>query len=93
MKVIAFLIAFPAAAGLFLLFPGIDIGVSGLFYRPGEGFFLAHWPPARALYDLVTIISWTVSLAFIGWLVARALGPLKRLHVRSSAMIYIALSL
>jgi lipid A 4'-phosphatase len=42
-----------AATALFLLVPGIDLAVSRLFYEPGHGFVLAHWPPAVILSDLV----------------------------------------
>lgn len=31
-------------------FPPIDLGVSGLFYRPGEGFFLGDRLPLRLIY-------------------------------------------
>ena len=61
-----------AACALFLLAPGIDLWASGLFYRPGQGFFLANLGVVRALYRAVP---WIVAaqivgiplLVFLGW--------------------------
>lgn len=60
---------------VFLLAPGIDLWVSGLFYRAGSGFPLADWGPAMALRSLV----WTGSelvivLALAGLVIAWAIG-------------------
>jgi len=55
--------AVTAAAALFLLAPGIDLWASGLFFRAGEGFFLANVGPVRALYRLVP---WIVGAQAIG---------------------------
>jgi len=44
-RIILFAAAFVVAMGALDLFPGIDLGVSGLFHRPGAGFYLAQWPP------------------------------------------------
>jgi lipid A 4'-phosphatase len=52
-----------AAVALFLLAPGIDLWVSGLFFRPGEGFFLANLGLVRALYRAVP---WIVTVQAIG---------------------------
>lgn len=93
MKPLLFIAAMAATGLLFYLAPEIDLGAAALFYREGERFFLKGWWPIRLIYDLVHVISATVALAFVLWLLARALGPLKRFHVRSSVMIYIALSL
>ncbi|HUE18815.1 MAG TPA: phosphatase PAP2 family protein [Stellaceae bacterium] len=41
---IVFTVAFVAAMGLLIVFPAIDLAASGLFYRPGDGFFLAQAP-------------------------------------------------
>jgi lipid A 4'-phosphatase len=42
--IVIFAAAFIATMGLLILFPAIDLATSGLFYRPGEGFFLAQSP-------------------------------------------------
>jgi len=93
MKPLLFLLAMAAAGLLFYLAPEIDLAAAALFYRDGERFFLKGWWPLDLIYDTVRVISWTVSLTFMFWLVARALSPLKRFHIRSSVMVYIALSL
>jgi lipid A 4'-phosphatase len=51
-------IAWFAAALLVLcggsvLLPGIDLWVSALFYRPGEGFFLSDWAVFRIVHDFL----------------------------------------
>lgn len=51
------------AAALFLLAPGIDLWASGLFYRTGEGFFLANLGIVRALYRAVP---WIVRAEVVG---------------------------
>lgn len=63
MKALALYAAlFAAATALFLFAPGIDLWTSGLFYEPGRGFVLAHWPPALFISDLVPWIAWGVAL-------------------------------
>src|SRR4051812_8492190 len=54
---------FVTAAALFLLFPGIDLWASGLFYRPEGRVFLGDWRPVRAIYRGVPYI---VELVAIG---------------------------
>src|SRR4029077_19011121 len=51
------------AVALFLLAPGIDLWASGLFFRPGEGFFLANLGLVRAIYRAVP---WIVTVQAIG---------------------------
>src|SRR5689334_14503147 len=48
--VAAYAAAFALTAAIFLLFPGIDLWASGLFYRPESHFFLGDWAPVRAIY-------------------------------------------
>jgi lipid A 4'-phosphatase len=50
-----------AAVALFLLFPGLDLATSRLFYEPGRGFVLAHWPPATFVSAVVPWIAWAVA--------------------------------
>ena len=38
-----------ASLALFWLVPGVDLFVSSLFYEPQHGFWLAAWPPMRAI--------------------------------------------
>jgi len=58
-----YLAAVGAAVALFLLAPGIDLWASGLFFRSGEGFFLADFGVVRALYRSVP---WIVAAQVVG---------------------------
>jgi lipid A 4'-phosphatase len=49
-RVALFVAAFLLVSAFFVLVPAVDRAASALFYRPGEGFFLADWPPFRAAY-------------------------------------------
>ena len=62
-RLFLYLAAVGAAVALFLLAPGIDLWASGLFYRPGEGFFLANLGVVRALYRSVP---WIVMAQAVG---------------------------
>lgn len=64
---------FAGAAFLFLAIPGIDLAASSLFYRPGEGFFLANTAWAQLFYvwsprlvTLLAIIAGAFALASFG---------------------------
>lgn len=78
-----------AAALVFTAFPGIDLWVSGLFYRPGAGFFLGDWGPFRLLYRTVPWITAAVILLAGGSLVLHlrrgkvlfGLGPRKACYL------------
>lgn len=62
MKALALYAALLAVAtALFLLAPGLDLWTSHLFYEPGRGFALAHWPPALIVSDLVPWIAWGIA--------------------------------
>jgi lipid A 4'-phosphatase len=84
-----------AATGLFLLVPDIDLATSRLFYEKGQGFVLAHWPPAVFVSDLVPWIAWGVA-AFVAvaalwlYLVER---PLWRLDRRALVFVTTAVAL
>jgi lipid A 4'-phosphatase len=59
---LAFLLAALFAAALFTLAPQIDLWVSGLFWRSGEGFFLAQLPAVRFLYRAVLVLTWLIAI-------------------------------
>ena len=87
--------ALAGASAFFLLFPSVDLWVSGLFWRPGEGFFLADWGPFRFLYDIVPRLTEAVlllALAATAWLLWRK-KPLLGLNRPRIAFLVIALLL
>ena len=61
--VAAYAAVFALAAAIFLLFPGIDLWTSGLFYRPEGHFFLGDWAPVRVIYRGVPYIVELVVIA------------------------------
>lgn len=44
--------------GGLILLPGIDLWMSGQFYRPGDGFFLGDWAPFRLAHDHLDLAVW-----------------------------------
>lgn len=83
------------AGGSLLLFyvaPGIDLAVSGLFYAPGAGFHLAHWPPVLLLHEAVPwlarlLVAFAAGAALWLFLAER---PLWRFDAK--ALVFIVLS-
>ncbi|HKX07331.1 MAG TPA: phosphatase PAP2 family protein [Stellaceae bacterium] len=69
--ILLYLVALSAAIAVFLLAPGLDLWASGLFFRPGEGFFLANAGVVRALYRAVP---WIVAAEAIGIPLLLAVG-------------------
>jgi lipid A 4'-phosphatase len=69
--VLLYLGAAIAAGALFLLAPDVDLLASGLFFRPGEGFFLANAAVVRALY---LSVPWIVAAEILGIPLLLALG-------------------
>lgn len=93
--VAAYAAALALVTALFLLFPGIDLWAAGLFWRPGAGFFLSHWPPVRAVYVGVPYLVDAIIVAVIAlWLVSLGRGrPLWRIDGRAAAFLLLALAL
>ncbi len=80
---------------LFLLFPGIDLWASGLFYRPGEGFFLAQWGPVHAIYAGVPYLTDAIVIGVIAlylWSLQRG-RAVWRIDGRVAAFLLLALAL
>ncbi len=74
---------FALAHLVFALWPGIDLAVSGLFYRPGAGFVAAGWPGL----DILRRLFWGLSLAMlavalVAFSVALVLGQAARVQAR-----------
>ncbi len=57
--------SFLALCGGLILLPGIDLGASGLFYRPGDGFFLGDWAPFRLTHDHLALAVWAFAIAVV----------------------------
>jgi lipid A 4'-phosphatase len=93
--VAAYIAALVLAAAVFLLFPGIDLWASGLFYRPGEGFFLAQWGLVRAIYAGVPYLTDTIVVGVIAlylWSLQRG-RAVWRIDGRAAAFLLLALAL
>lgn len=84
------------ALGLvFLLFPGVDLAASGLFYVPGQGFPLADWAPLRIFEQTIpwlTRLMILVCLAGALWLALRG-RPLWRLDRKALVFVVLATAL
>jgi lipid A 4'-phosphatase len=59
------LIAVVTLSAYFILFPGVDIAVSEVFYRAGDGFFLSQEPALRLLRKSSTWVMGLILLAAI----------------------------
>jgi lipid A 4'-phosphatase len=91
----SYVAALVLAAAVFLLFPGIDLWASGLFYRAGDGFFLARWGPVRAIYAGVpyltdAVVVGVIALYLLSLLRGRAIW---RIDGRIAAFLLLALAL
>jgi lipid A 4'-phosphatase len=51
------LLVFAAAAVVFMAFGGVDLKASGLFFRPGEGFFLEAAPAVRFVHEAIPYVA------------------------------------
>src|SRR6478609_3897478 len=93
--VAAYAAAVVLTAALFLLFPGIDLWASGLFYRPESRFFLGDSAPVRAIYrgvpyfvELVVIA--VPALCLVALWRGRRVGALD---IRAAAFLLLSLAL
>lgn len=72
---LALWIGFPVFALLMVLWPDLDLAVSGLFFTPGAGFVLKGAPWERALHESVPVLMVGVNLALIAlWWFNRRTG-------------------
>jgi lipid A 4'-phosphatase len=88
MRPLLLVAAAAAMALLFWVFPGIDLWATGLFWRPGEGFFLRDALPFRTVHEGMPYLTAVIGLA----LVAFALLAWRRHRGRRVAL-YLMLSL
>jgi lipid A 4'-phosphatase len=63
---------------VFLLFPAIDLTISGWFYKPQQGFFLGEERLFVFLYDFVPVIVDVFEVVFPIILLLSLVGPLQR---------------
>ena len=81
--------------GGLVLLPGIDLWASGIFYRPGDGFFLGSWAPFRIahayLWVAVTAYVIVVAAALIASLAWRR--PVLGLSPRAAVFLLLSLAL
>lgn len=62
-----FAAAATAAALLFWLFPGIDLWATGLFWRPGDGFFLRDYPPFRLVHEGTPYLTASIGIGLLAF--------------------------
>ena len=94
-SLVFYITATAAAVALFLFAPGIDLWAGSLFFRPGEGFFLADVGIVRVLYRLVPWIVATQAigiplLLLLGWWRGRKIA---RMGVKESVIVLLVLVL
>jgi len=86
---------FMATAAVFLLFPGLDIFVSSLFYREGAGFFMKKWWPFQAVYYGVNYLSIIVPALLTGYIIYVSITKktIKNIPRKAAAYLLIVLML
>jgi lipid A 4'-phosphatase len=82
-----------AAVALFLVFPGIDIAVSGWFYRPGAGWELGYAPVFGAIHAGVPYLIGAVMAAAAIVFVANLARGTDVLQLRGRGMSFVVLAL
>lgn len=85
--------SFLLLCGGLVALPGIDLWASGLFYRPGDGFFLGAWPPFRIVHEYLSVVVWAYALAVAAALVASQALRRSVLGLTPRAAIFLLLSL
>jgi lipid A 4'-phosphatase len=92
-SVLWFTSGFLLLCGGSILLPGIDLWASGLFYRPGEGFFLGNWPPFRIAHEYLSVVVATYATAVVVLLLAGLARRRAILGLSPRAAIFLLLSL
>jgi len=84
-----------ASFALFDLFPGLDLWVSGLFYRPDSGFFLSEWPPFHWAYGELPRLTRYLVLALLMFLAVTLVmdRPLGRFDRRFASFLLLMVAL
>jgi lipid A 4'-phosphatase len=93
-RIALFLAVFVLGSGLLILVPGIDLAVSGWFWRPGEGFFLADWAPFRVLHAGARVLVAAIIVAETAALIAALRHrPLWGIEARAAIFLLLALAI
>ena len=95
MTLTLYLVLLAASAALFLLFPAIDLAVSGWFYQPGAGWQLGYAPVFTAIHDGVPYL---IGAAVAGALLLFAINLMRgtdvlQMRARGLAFVIFALLL
>lgn len=88
-----FAAAFLVLCGTPMVFPGIDLWTTGLFYRAGSGFFLADWPPFRFSHENLHYLVTTLVVALAGIGVSALIRRRAVLGITGKAAAYLLLAL
>jgi lipid A 4'-phosphatase len=88
-------IASLAAVLVFVIVPAIDLELSALFFRPGDGFWMRGTWYERLVYHSVALLIWAVSLGLVGaWLLGRLTRRIRpRVSGRKLAFLLLLLAL
>jgi len=92
-RIALFLTAFVFVCGLPILFPGIDLWASALFYRAPSGFFLGDWPPFRLLHRGLPFLIIAIVIAASALLLATLALRRPILGVDRRAALFLLVSL
>lgn len=92
-RIAVFLGAFVVVSGVLILFPGIDLWASALFYRLRYPFFLGDWPPFRLLHQGLPLFIIALLVAGSTALLATLVFRRPFLGVDSQAALFLLVSL
>jgi len=90
---VVYLGLFALAALVFDLFPGIDLWMSGLFYRAGEGFFLRDDHALRLLFQGVFYLTDTIAILVVSVFIVSPWRKRPVLGIDHKAAVFLILSL
>ncbi|MBI3515956.1 MAG: phosphatase PAP2 family protein, partial [Proteobacteria bacterium] len=82
-----------AAVALFLVFPSVDIAVSGWFYRPGAGWEPGYAPVLGAIHAGVPYLLGAVMLAALGLFIGNLVRGTDMLQLRARGLGFVVLAL
>lgn len=77
-------------SAFFLLFPGVDLWFSGLFYEPGDGFPMARLGAFAGLRQFHRYLTWLIGVGLAMALIAKLALPSRPSIVRPRDILFIA---